>query len=119
MRPIPAPQELTLMVARSKPRALNAVKIMKVSAAHKLPIAQLFASLMRRNVIHPEMTITAVPFPQPALFKTVTTMVIFAPFIVLVYVMMDKSCAQDQPTVMGAKNLTSASHCPKNYGATM
>ena len=119
MRPIPVPQELTWMVARSKPRALNAVKIMRVSAAHKLLIVQLFASLMRRNVIPPEMTVTAVPFPQPALFKTVTTMVIFAPFIVLVYVMMDKSCAQDQPTVMGAKNLTSASHCPKNYGVRM
>ncbi len=119
MRPIPAQQELMWTDARSKPRALNAVKITKVSAAHKLLIAQLFASLTRRSVILPAMTITAVPFPQPALFKTVTTMVIFAPFIVLVYVMMGKSCAQDQPTTMGAKNLTSASHCPKNYGATM
>jgi hypothetical protein len=107
------------MAARSKPHAVNAVKIMKVSAAPKHLIVRLFASLMRRNVIHPERTITAVPFPQPALFKTVTTMVIFAPFIALVYVMMGKSCAQDQPTTMGAKNLTSASHCPKNYGATM
>ena len=119
MRPIPVPQELTWMVARSKPRALNAVRTMTASAAHKLLIVQLFASLMRRNVIHPEMTITAVPFPQPVLFKTVTTMVIFAPFIVPVYVMMDKSCAQDLPTAMGAKNLTSANHCPKNYGAKM
>ena len=119
MRPIPAQQELMWTDARSKPRALNAVKITKVSAAHKLLIAQLFASLTRRSVILPAMTITAVPFPQPALFKTVTTMVIFAPFIVLVYAMMDKSCAQDQPTAMGAKNLTSASHCLRNYGVRM
>ena len=119
MRPIPAPQELTWMVARSKPHARNAVKIMKVSAVHKLLTVQLFASLMRRNVTHPERTITAVPFPQPALFKTVTTMEIFAPFIALVYVTKAKSCAQDQPTIMDAKNLTSASHCLKNYGVTM
>ena len=98
---------------------LNAVKIMKVSAAHKRPIAQLFASLMRRNVTHPERTITAVPFPQPALFKTVTTMEIFAPFIALVYVTKAKSCVQDRPTIMDAKNLTSASLCLKNCGVTM
>ena len=90
-----------------------------MSVAHQLQTALLFANLMKRNVKSPDKMRMDAQSPLHVLFKSVTTTETFAQYTVLENVTMAKSNVQEKEMTLDAKDLHSASHCPKNYGVMM
>ena len=114
-----APPEQIQTTARNKLFALHVQRIMKVSVAPQLQTAQLFASLTKKNVKHPEQMIMDAHSLLFVLFKSVITTENFAKYIAPVYAMMIKYYAQEEEMKTVVKNHPSANHYQENYGERM